>query len=447
MVLLVDDEPSVLFTLQEVLAERGHRTVSAMCARHALEKLEDVDAVVTDLQMPGMDGMDLLRMIRERHRLLPVVLVTAHGNEEVAVSAMKAGAFDYLRKPFDPDEAALIVERALESRQLHVMNRRLVAERAMGRRLIADSAPMRRLLEAVERLAEKDVTVLIRGETGTGKELIASLLHAQSGRSKNALVRFNCAAIPAELAESELFGHTKGAFTGAQANRPGFFAEAHGGTLVLDEVGELPAGVQAKLLRALQGGEIQPVGSARTERVDVRVIASTNRDLRADADSGRFREDLYYRLAVVELYVPPLRERRDDIPNLAEEFARQYARKFGLEDVRLSEGLLARLRDFDWPGNVRQLENTVARLAALSTGGILSADAFDPTPPARDAAVTEGTGNCVDGPSWREQMEAFERNLIARALSSASGNQSEAARLLAMSRVTFIGKMKKYRLR
>src|SRR5262249_48240733 len=204
-------EPSVLFTLQEVLAERGHRTVSAMCARHALEKLEDVDAVVTDLQMPGMDGMELLRMIQERHRLLPVVLVTAHGNEEVAVSAMKAGAFDYLRKPFDPDEAALIIERALESRQLHVMNRRLVAERAMGRRLIADSAPMRRLLDAVERLAEKDVTVLIRGETGTGKELIASLLHAHSRRAKKPFVRFNCAALPADLAGTERLVHVNGA--------------------------------------------------------------------------------------------------------------------------------------------------------------------------------------------------------------------------------------------
>ncbi|HJZ88841.1 MAG TPA: sigma-54 dependent transcriptional regulator [Polyangia bacterium] len=445
-ILLVDDEPAVLFTLQEVLSERGHRTVSSASGAEALERLEGVDAVLTDLQMPGMDGLELLRSIRDRDSTLPVLLVTAHGNEKVAVSAMKAGAYDYLTKPFDIDEVALVVERALESRQLRIANRRLVAEQALGRRLVADSAPMRRLLDAVERLAEKDVTVLIRGETGTGKELIASLLHAHSRRAKKPFVRFNCAAIPAELAESELFGHVKGAFTGAQTSRRGFFSEAGGGTLVLDEIGELPAGVQAKLLRALQDGEIQPVGSARPEKVDVRVVASTNRDLRAEAAAGRFREDLYYRLAVVELSVPPLRERRDDIPKLAEEFARRYAEKFGLDELRLADGLLARLRESDWPGNVRQLENTVARLAALSTGGVIEADAFDPISAAPEAPSMEGAGNAVDGPSLREQVEAFERNLISRALATTGGNQSEAARRLGTSRVTLIDKIKKYGL-
>jgi DNA-binding NtrC family response regulator len=446
-ILLVDDDPAVLFTLEEVLSDRGHRTVSAKSGLEALERLEDVDAVVTDLQMPGMDGLELTRAIRDRDRSLPVLLVTAHGNEKVAVSAMKAGAYDYLTKPFDIDEVALVVERALESRHLRVANRRLVAEQALGRRLIADSPPMRRLLDAVERLGEKDVTVLIRGETGTGKELIASLLHAHSPRSKKPFVRFNCAAIPAELAESELFGHLKGSFTGAQANRRGFFSEANGGTLVLDEIGELPIGVQAKLLRALQDGEIQPVGSARPEKVDVRVVASTNRDLRAEAAAGRFREDLYYRLAVVELQVPPLRDRRDDIPQLAQEFARRYAEKFGLDELKLSEALLARLRTTDWPGNVRQLENTVARLAALSSGGVIDVGALDPLAQTADAPAREDTGNSVDGPSLREQVEAFERNLIARALQDASGNQSEAARRLGTSRVTLIDKIRKHGLR
>ncbi|HKA42704.1 MAG TPA: sigma-54 dependent transcriptional regulator [Burkholderiales bacterium] len=307
-------------------------------------------------------------------------------------------------------------------------------------KLITESTLMRRLVDAVKRLAERDVTVLIRGETGTGKELIASLLHAHGKRAHRPFVRFNCAALPGELAESELFGHLKGAFTGAQATRPGFFSEADGGTLVLDEVGELPTGVQAKLLRAVQDGEIQPVGSTRPEKVDVRIVASTNRDLRAEVSAGRFREDLYYRLAVVELVVPPLRNRRDDIPALAEEFARCYAERFDLEELRLSEEFLARLVQFDWPGNVRQLENAIARLAALSTGGVIDAAALDPiigqpAPPAEDSA---------DGLSLREQLESLERSLIERALVLANGNRSAAARRLGTSRVTLIDKLKKY---
>jgi two-component system response regulator AtoC len=442
-ILLVDDEPAVLFTLREVLSVRGHAVVTATSGAEALERLEGVDSILTDLQMPGIDGLDLLRQIRDRDPTLPVVLLTAHGSEKVAVNAMKAGAYDYLTKPFDIDEVALVAERALESRQLRLTNRRLTAEQALGRRLIAESPPMRRLIDTVERLAEKDVTVLIRGETGTGKELVASLLHAHSPRANKRFVRFNCAAIPGELAESELFGHLKGAFTGAQATRRGFFSEADGGTLVLDEVGELPVGVQAKLLRALQDGEIQPVGSTRPEKVNVRVVASTNRDLQSEAAAGRFREDLYYRLAVVELVVPPLRDRRGDIPALAEEFARRYAEKFGLDELRLSEGLVARLVQADWPGNVRQLENTIARLAALSTGGVIDAIALEPIAK-QTAAPVDDVGNPLDGPSLREQLEAFERNLITRALAATGGNQSEAARRLGTSRVTLIDKIKKY---
>ncbi len=439
-ILLVDDEPAVLIMLREVLGDRGHRTVTASSGHEALELLDGVDAVFTDLQMPNMNGLDVLRAIHERDRTLPVVLLTAHGSEKLAVTSIKAGAYDYLTKPFEIDEIALLAERALEARQLRIANRRLTAEQALGRRMIAESPPMRRLLDAVERVAERDVTVLVRGETGTGKELIAALLHAHSRRAKQPLVRFNCAAIPGELAEAELFGHARGAFTGAQAARRGFFSEADGGTLVLDEVGELPAVIQAKLLRALQDGEIQPVGSGRVDKVDVRVIAATNRDLAAEARAGRFREDLYYRLAVVELVVPPLRERREDIAALAEELARRCAEKFGLDDLRLAPELIARFIDADWPGNVRHLENTISRLAALSPGGVIEASALDATvvaPPAE----TDGP---AEGPTLREQVEAFERNLITRALAASLGNQSEAARRLGTSRVTLIDKIKKY---
>jgi two-component system response regulator AtoC len=330
VILLVDDEPGVIFTLSELLIERGHRVVTARSGSDALGKLDEAEAVVTDLAMPGMDGLELMTQIAARDPQLPVILLTAHGSERVAVAAMKQGAYDYLAKPFDIDEVAVVIERALETRRLRIDNRRLAAEQTLGRRIVGDSRPMRRLLEATSRVASRDVTVLVRGETGTGKEFVAELLHAQSLRAKRPLVRFNCAALPAELADAELFGHMRGAFTGATANRPGFFTQANTGTLILDEVGELPPTIQAKLLRALQEGEIQPVGSGRIEKVDVRVVAATNRDLAADVKAGTFREDLYYRLAVVELVVPPLRERKDDIPALAAEFARRYGERFGL---------------------------------------------------------------------------------------------------------------------
>ncbi|HSM92376.1 MAG TPA: sigma-54 dependent transcriptional regulator, partial [Anaeromyxobacteraceae bacterium] len=336
------------------------------------------------------------------------------------------------------------------ARGLRVQNRRLAAERAIGKSFVAESAAMRRLLDAVARVAPKDVTVLVRGETGTGKELVASLLHAQSRRAAGPLVRFNCAAIPAELAEAELFGHARGAFTGAAQARRGFFAEADGGTLVLDEVGELPLALQPKLLRVLQEGEIQPVGAGRVERVDVRVVASTNRDLEADARAGRFREDLYYRLAVVELIVPPLREHPDDIPALAGEFARRYAARFGTDGVRLSPALVERLRAAEWPGNVRQLENAVARMVALAAPGEIGPEALG-TPRAAPEGAPAGAPpepgpEEGDGPSLREQLDALERNLMAGMLARTGGNQSEAARRLGVSRTAFIDRMKKHRL-
>ena len=458
-ILLVDDEPGVLFTLSEVLTDRGHKVVTVRSGAEALTKLDDVDAVLTDLSMPGMDGIELMGQIVQRDPQLPVVLLTAHGSERVAVLAMKQGAYHYLAKPFDIDEVAAVLDRALEARRLRIDNRRLAAEQTLGRRIIGASRPMRRLLEATSRVATRDVTVLVRGETGTGKEFVAELLHAQSSRASKPLVRFNCAALPADLADAELFGHVKGAFTGATANRPGFFAQADGGTLILDEIGELPLAVQAKLLRVLQEGEIQPVGSGRIEKVNVRVVASTNRDLAAEAKAGTFREDLYYRLAVVELLVPPLRDRKDDIPALAAEFARRYGERFGLGTITLEPTLVDALARADWPGNVRQLENTIARLAALSSGGVIGLadyEAASGTPPSSSETMPVAAEppddpdvpltDARNGPSLKEQVEAFERGLVARALEATGGNQSEAARRLGVSRVTLIDKMKKYNL-
>jgi len=304
---------------------------------------------------------------------------------------------------------------------------------------------MRELFQTVARVGPKDVTVLIRGETGTGKELIASLVHAESARAARPLVRFNCAAIPAELAESELFGHARGAFTGADKARAGFFSVANGGTLVLDEIGELPLSIQAKLLRVLQEGEIQQVGTSRIERVDVRVIACTNRDLAAEARRGRFRMDLYYRLAVVELIVPPLREHREDIPSLAVRFAERYARRFGNHDVRLSPALIETLRERDWPGNVRELENTIARLVAVSGGGEIDLGLLDRTCPGLADASPEKPESRIKL-SLREQLAAYERRIIERTLAAAAGNRSRAARLLGLSRSALFDRLKKYQL-
>jgi DNA-binding NtrC family response regulator len=459
-ILIVDDDRAVLFSVDAVLRDRGHLTVTANSGAEALSRLQEVEgvaAVVTDFAMDGMDGLSLLRAVHERDASLPVILLTAQGNERVAVEAMKGGAFDYVTKPFDIDELGLLVDRAIETRQLRLENQRLKAEAALGHRLVAESAAMRQLLEAVARVAEKDVTVLLRGETGTGKELIASLIHAQSRRAARPLVRFNCAAIPDELADAELFGHARGAFTGAVASRRGFFAQAHEGTLFLDEVGELPMGVQPKLLRAIQEGEIQPVGSGKIERVDVRLVAASNRDLAAESARGVFRADLYYRLAVVELTVPTLRQRRADIPMLSRELAKKYATKFGLPGLELSEALLARLCEADWPGNVRQLENTVARMAALSTGGVLGPDVFDARDgfdgaPPDDAGGHGGVAMApaagADAPPQQplnEQIDALERAVITRTLAETSGNQSEAARRLGLSRATLFDRLKRYR--
>jgi two-component system response regulator AtoC len=450
-VLLVDDESSVRAALKELVQGRGWEPVVASSGAEALELVDRVDAVVTDFSMPEMDGMDLLRAIRERDESLPVILLTAHGSERLAVRAIRAGAYEYVPKPFDVDEMVLALARALEARQLRQRDRQLTVEHVIGRRVVCESAVMRRLLDATARVAAKEITVLVRGETGTGKELIASLLHAQSRRAEGPLVRFNCSAIPGELAEAELFGHTRGAFTGATQARPGFFAEANHGTLVLDEVGELPLAIQAKLLRALQDGEIQPVGSGRVEKVDVRIVACTNRDLATEVRQGRFRQDLYYRLAVVELVVPPLQERRDDIPALAHEFALRYAERFGVEGARLAPALVQRLAAEDWPGNVRQLENAVARMVALSGGeeigpeALLGAAAPDAAPPEGGdpaAAPEPATG----ARTLRQQLDALERSVIARTMTAVGGNQSEAARRLGISRNTLTERLRRYEI-
>jgi DNA-binding NtrC family response regulator len=434
-VLVVDDEPAVRFALEEALAE--FQVESAASAAQALPLAAGADAVVTDLAMPGEDGLALAARLRELDPDLPVILLTARGSERIAVQAMKAGVHDYLTKPFGVEELRLVVGRAVETRRLRRASRELALERLVGQSIVGESPPWRALMEQVRRAGRRDVTVLVRGETGTGKELIAAALHAESARHAAPLVRFNCAALPAELAESELFGHARGAFTGATADRRGYFAQADGGTLVLDEVGELPPAVQAALLRALQGGEIQRVGG-RVEKVDVRVIACTNRDLAAEVTAGRFRQDLYYRLAVIELVVPALRDRREDIPLLVEALRRRWAARLGIEEVTFAPALTAALAARDWPGNVRELENAIARVLTLCEGTV--------GPEALKLLGTPESAADAAAP-LRSQLDAFERQLLARVLAECAGNQSEAARRLGVTRTTLLDKLKRHGLR
>lgn len=439
-ILICDDEPGVRFAIEEALASLGAEVVSVGSGREALARLAQADVVVTDLVMPELDGLALLAEVRAIDPDLPVILLTARGSERTAVAAIKAGAYDYLAKPFAVDELRLQVGRALELRALRGAARVVAVERSIGRPLVGASPAWTRVVSDARRVGRRDVTVLVRGETGTGKELVAALLHAESARRERPFVRFNCAAIPSELAEAELFGHARGAFTGAHASRAGYLQQADGGTLLLDEIGELPRETQAKLLRALQEGEIQPVGAGRVERVDVRVIAATHRDLRVEISAGRFREDLYYRLAVVELTVPPLRDRVEDIPLLVEAFRRRITTQNG-EDVRFSDALVAALVARPWPGNVRELENAVQRLLALADAPIVDADALgclDPDTPRRSSPQS--------GP-LRERVAAYERGVLETTLQETGGNQSEAARRLGVTRVTLIEKMKRYGLR
>jgi two-component system response regulator AtoC len=443
-VLIIDDEPALRFALQEALEARGVEAIAVESATAALASLDDVDVVVSDYMMPEMDGMQLLEKVRAANPSLPVILVTAHGSERLAVRALKQGAYDYLSKPFDNDELFFTIDRAAETRRLRQAERERALEQASGVRIIGRSPALMRVLDTATRIAAKDVTVLVRGETGTGKELIASLLHANSPRAKHPLVVFNSAAIPAELAEAQLFGHAKGAFTGAVAAHDGYFTQADGGTLFIDEIGELPLALQAKLLRVLQEREVQPIGSTQVKKIDVRVIAATHRDLAEEVRAGRFREDLYYRLNVIELRVPPLRERKTDIAPLAREFARKYSERFGLGYVvQLSPELVEHLEQQSWPGNVRQLENTIARCTALATTRVVGLEALQVPHDSTDAGEAFMANT---GPSFREQVEAFERNLITHAIRTSGGNQSETARRLQLNRATLYDKLKKYGL-
>ena len=443
-VLLVDDDEGVRFTLGEVLAEAEANVIEAGDGVAALEVLRGgaaVDLVITDLRMPNMDGMTLLRQVTDLRPGLKVVMITAHGSEAQAVEAMKNGAYDYFSKPFDVGAVMAVVRRATELVRLGQENRRLRAELSLARHMVFRSDAMSRVARTVDRIAGLGVNVLIVGESGTGKELVANAIVEASPLRQGPFVKFNCAALPRDLAEAELFGHRKGAFTGATRDRQGLFRQADGGTLFLDEVGELDPAIQGKLLRVIQEGEVKPVGADRPGKVDVRLLCATHRDLQAEVAAGRFREDLFFRLHVVVIRMPPLGERPEDLDPLIHHFLTKYAQRFNRPPCHLTPGAMAALHSRDYRGNVRELENIIERAVALSDGGAID-DVEDPLGPAPVAGAAERR---ADAP-LKEQVAAFERALIREALERPDGNRSAAARDLKVSRVTLLDKIKKYAL-
>jgi len=439
-ILIVEDQVGMREMMAEALADTGFECTAVESAEQALIELErgDVDAVISDLRLPGASGMVVLARARQLDQKLPVIIVTAHATVEGAVDAMRQGATDYLVKPFSLDELEVRLRRALGAFRAEEETRRLRQElRGRYGRLVGSAAGLQRIFRDVDKVAPTPIPVLILGESGTGKELLAREIHERSPRGRGPFVAVNCAAIPKGLIESELFGHEKGAFTGAHRNRKGTIEMAEGGTLFLDEIGDLDLDTQVKLLRFLQEREVTHVGGDRGRVVDVRVLVATNRDLKADVASGRFREDLFFRISVVMLVLPPLRERRDDVPALVEHFVSKWNTELH-RTVQPSPEFVRCALAYDWPGNVRELENAIERAIVLCESDLLRPSDL----PFETGTLVSGEG----GGTLVSEVEAFERQLVERALAEAGGNTSRAAKALGVKRTTLQYKIRKYGL-
>ncbi len=425
-ILVIEDEEKQRRVLGLHLSSCGFEVKAAGTAEEALKHAGDVDLVLTDLKLPGMDGLEMMEQLRAQNSRAPVIVMSAFGTVEVAVKAMKQGAVDFLPKPFSLDHLTVVVDKALEVRKLRDENRDLreaLGERYKFENIIGHSGAMQEIFGTVERIAGTRATVLLCGESGVGKDRIARAIHEHSPRKDRPFVKINCTAIPENLMESELFGYEKGAFTGATVSKPGKFEQANTGTVFLDEIGDVPASVQVKLLRVLQDREFERLGSNKTMHTDVRVIAATNVDLRAALEQGTFREDLYYRLNVVPINIPPLRERKEDIPFLAEHFALKF-------DGALSEGAIERLTSYHWPGNVRELENVLERSILLAPTPRLEAEDVRIEANRSPRAVDGGNNFLPEGMT----LDQYEQSILREALKRANGNKSQAARLLGLTR-------------
>ena len=432
-ILIVEDEDKLRRVLELQLVSAGFDVDQAAAAEDGLRVVDRADLVLTDLKLPRMSGLEFLAAIRRQNAQVPVVMMTAFGSVETAVESMKAGATDFLLKPFSLDHLMQVVSKALEVRALRDENRQLKEE--LGRRyefdnIIGRSAPMQEIFATIERVAPTRATVLLAGESGVGKDLIARAIHFHSPRRDRPLVKINCTAIPENLMESELFGYEKGAFTGAQTSKPGKFEQADTGTVFLDEIGDVPAAIQVKLLRILQEREFERLGSNVTRHIDVRVIAATNSDLRAALEQGTFREDLYYRLNVVPLNIPPLRERRADIPFLANHFIRKLAPDAGCQVDSITDAAMEKLLAYHWPGNVRELENVIERSLVMATGNQLDVGDIKLEAAPRPRAANGGAHLLPEGLT----LDQYEQELIREALKRADGNKSQAARMLGLTR-------------
>lgn len=488
-VLIADDEINIRRVLEAILRRDGYDVITAANGDEALARMSrGINTVITDLKMPGLDGMGLLRRLSVEYPDVPVVMITAHGSVENAVGAVKLGAFDYLEKPFDQEQIRQIVAKALRTHMLSRRDARPEDTTARGRfRLVGESASIRQVYQVVEKVADTPSTVLITGESGTGKELVARALHDNSSRSSGPFIKINCAAIPKTLMESELFGYEKGAFTGAVGSKPGRFELAHNGSLFLDEIGEIPVEMQVKLLRVLQESEFERVGGIKTIKVDVRLITATNRDLAAEIVSGGFRDDLFYRLNVVPIHLPPLRERREDIPLLVNHFIARFNERLKKQVTAVEPEAIERLVSHHWPGNIRELENVIERTvlfcesplirladlpgelggtpnqalsppaaASLEERGLTTSTSSANLPVQSSTTVTpqattsvppvgEEVGSLKE--AVRAETERVERELIQRALDETGGNVTQAARKLKISRKSLQTKMKELGLR
>jgi len=444
-ILVVDDDQNIRKVLRELLDKEGFNVLTASDVDKALPfiDIQDLDLIVTDLKMPGKSGMDLLTLCHEKRPAVPVIMITAFGNVEAAVTAMKKGAYDFITKPFDENELLNVIEKAISESE---MNKELIStyfdKETHFSQIIGKTPMIQQVLQMVQKIAPTDSTVLITGETGVGKELIALEIHSGSQRRNHPFVKVNCAAIPETLLESDLFGHEKGAFTGAVTTKPGRFEIAHKGTILLDEIGEMPLHLQAKLLGVIQDKSFDRVGGVKTIKVDTRIIAATNQDLQSAVQSGKFRSDLFYRLNVVPIHIPPLRERKDDLIPLVGYFLKKFIGKYLKKINNVSPEIMATFSNYDWPGNIRELENVLERMVLMSETDTLTLDQLP--------AEIRGAISTVEASTLKEKVDTIsqmtERQMIIDALNKTNQNRTKAAKLLGISRRTLQNKIKEYSL-
>jgi len=448
-ILVADDEKNMLWALTNVLSKQGFKTFTARDGEEAIHQFNKhlPDVVLLDLKMPKKNGIEVLKEIKKINDSIPVIMITAHGNIETAIEAMKLGAFDYVQKPFEMEEINVLIKKALKIRDLTMeveLLRDELSRISRGNQIIGESPQIKEVMDLVNRVAKSNATVLILGESGTGKELVANAIHYNSDRKNKPFVKVNCGALPENLLESELFGHEKGAFTGAISRKIGRFERAHGGSIFLDEIGEMSFSTQVKLLRVLQEKQIERVGSTEVIDVDVRIIAATNKDLKRLVEEGRFREDLYYRLNVIPIKIPPLRERKQDIPLLVKYFLQKYSLETGRRGMTISDSALDKLKTYSWPGNIRELQNVIERAVILSPGREITEDQLPPEIVKRDRQVELDEFKL---PKNGVNLNDLEKSLIKQALDMTNDNQTEAARLLGITRHTLIYRMEKYGLK